>query len=284
MTAKTIGAALASVALVASVAGPAVTAEAAPTTSRAAASTAVTIDAKRMITMPATVQPGVNEFHVTSAKPSGFQLISLAADYTSDEAEADIKAGLEGGKMSALRRMERNVTLIGGVSSVPGKAATFWVDLEPGVYIALDVAGKTNAAKWVTLTVSGLDTGLSMPSGSTVKAVRDAKWAKKPASIPRKGTLTFRNRSTANHFVFMARMARGATLADVKQWLMTEKGKPPLDFSTSLDTAVISPGHDLALDYKLPAGTYAMLCFWPDASMGGMPHAAMGMVRTIKLR
>ena len=65
MTLKTIGAALVSAALVASLAGTAVTAEAAPTTSKAAASTAVTIDAKRMITMPATVQPGVNEFVVT---------------------------------------------------------------------------------------------------------------------------------------------------------------------------------------------------------------------------
>ena len=95
MTMKTIGAALVSAALVASLAGTAVTAEAAPTTSKAAASTAVTIDAKRRITMPATVQPGVNEFHVTSAKPSGFQLVSLAAGYTTEEAEADLKAGFE---------------------------------------------------------------------------------------------------------------------------------------------------------------------------------------------
>ena len=115
MTARTIGAALASVALVASVTGTAVTAEAAPT-SRAAAPVAVTIDATRTITMPATAQPGVNEFHVTSAKRSGFQLASLAADYTIEEAEADVEAGLEGGKVSALRRFERNVLLVGGTN------------------------------------------------------------------------------------------------------------------------------------------------------------------------
>jgi hypothetical protein len=27
-----------------------------------------------------------------------------------------------------------------------------------------------------------------------------------------------------------------------------------------------------------------MLCFWPDASHGGMPHAFMGMIRGIKLK
>lgn len=284
MTTKTFGAALASVVLVASVAGSAVTAEAAPTKSKAAEPIAVSIDAKRRITMPATAQPGVNEFHVTSAKSSGFQLASLDEDYTTDEAEADIKAGLERGKVSALRRFERNVTLVGGVSSVPDRTATFWVDLEPGSYVALDTEGRTNAAKWVPLTVSGLDTGASMPSGSRIKAVRDATWAKRPASMPRKGTLTFKNRSTSNHFVIMAKMNKGATLADVKEFLMTEEGRPPVDFRASIISAAISPGHDLAFNYKLPAGTYVVLCFWPDADMRGMPHALMGMVRTIKLR
>ena len=283
MTMKTIGAALVSAALVASLAGTAVTAEAAPATSKVAAPVAVTIDAKRMITMPTTVQPGVNEFVVTSEKSSGFQLGHLAEGYTLDELEADLK-GFDKGDLKAQRHFEANTTLIGGVSTVPDKAGTFWVDLEPGTYVALDVAGKTNAAKWVTLTVSGLDTGLSMPSGGTVKAVRDAKWANKPASIPHKGTLTFKNRSSKNHFVVLTKMNKGATLADVKEFLMTEEGPPPVDFSKAIDTAVISPGHDLALKFKLPAGTYAMLCFWPDASMGGMPHAAMGMIRTIKLR
>ena len=103
-------------------------------------------------------------------------------------------------------------------------------------------------------------------------------------SIPRKGTLTFKNRSTSNHFVAMAKMNKGATLADVKEFLMTEEGKPPVDFRYAIDSAAISPGHDVAFDYKLPAGTYVMLCFWQDADMGGMPHALMGMVRTIKLR
>ena len=171
------------------------------------------------------------------------------------------------------------------MNSFPGKPAKFWVDLEPGSYVALDIFGKANATKWLTLTVSrSRYRRHDQPSGGTVKAVRDAKWANKPKAIPRKGRLTFKNRSSKNHFVVLTKMNKGATLADVKEFLMTEEGKPPVDFSKSFDTAVISPGHDLTVKYKLPAGTYAMVCFWPDASMGGMPHAAMGMVRTIKLR
>jgi hypothetical protein len=248
-----------------------------------AAAIAVSIDSRRMITMPTTVQPGVNEFAVTSAKPSGFQLGRLAEGYTLDDLEADLK-GFDKNDLKALRHFEANTTLIGGVASVPDKPASFWVDLDPGSYVALDTYGKTNAAKWVVLTVTGADTGATMPSDNTVKAVKDAKWAKKPKTIDRKGTLTFKNRSSKNHFVVLAKMNKGATLPDLEEYLMTEEGPPPVDFSKSVESAVISGGESVAFKYKLPAGTYAMVCFWPDASMGGMPHAFMGMVRTIKLK
>lgn len=248
-----------------------------------AAGIAISIDSRRMITMPTTVQPGVNKFTVTSAKPSGFQLGRLAEGYTLDDLERDLK-GFDKNNLKALRRFEAHTTLIGGVSSLPGKAASFWVDLEPGSYVALDTYGKTNAAKWIVLTVSGADTGATMPAGDTVKAVKDAKWAKKPRAIARKGTLTFKNRSSNNHFLILVKMKKGATVQDVKEFLMTEEGPPPVDFRHSLDSAVISGGESVAFKYRLPKGTYAMMCFWPDASMRGMPHALMGMVRSIRLK
>lgn len=249
----------------------------------AAAAVTVSISSTRMITMPATVQPGVNRFKVTSAKRSGFQIIRLHEGYTVDEAEADVKAGLDRGRLKALWRFEANVTLIGGVPSVPGGTARFWVDLAPGDYIALDTYARTNAAKWFGFTAVGADTGAVMPQGPTVKAVKSARWSKRPGSIPHKGTLTFKNRSSQNHFLFLVKMKKGATIQDVKEFLMTEEGPPPVNFRYSIDSAVISGGEKVAFNYRLPRGTYAMMCFWPDASMGGMPHALMGMMRTIRL-
>lgn len=282
MTAKSIGAALVGAVLVVSTAATAVTAEAAPTTARSAY-VAVSIDAARMITMTTALQPGVNQFTVTSEKPSGFQLVRLADAYTLEDFETDLK-GFDKEDIGALKNFEAHTTLIGGVSSVPGKPAKFWVDLEPGSYVALDVQGKTNASKWVVLSVAGVDTGATVRSGATIKAVRDAKWAKRPKAIPRKGRLTFKNRSTKNHFVILVKMKKGATLAEVKEFMMSEEGPPPVNFDKGLFTAVISPTRDLTISHRLPAGTYALMCFWPDADMGGMPHAAMGMIRTIKLR
>lgn len=284
MYVQRIAALAASVALVAAGAITGATSAAAgPTAAReTAAAVAVTIDARRMITMPTTLQPGVNEIEVTSAKPSGFQLAQLAEGYTVENLERDLK-GFDKNNIKSLKKFEANTTLIGGAPSVPDRAARFWVDLDPGTYLALDTYARTNAAKWVVLTVAGADTGAVMPAGDTVKAVQATKWSKRPKAISRKGTLTFKNRSSENHFVLLVRMNKGATLPDLKEFLMSEEGPPPVDFSKSVESAVISGGRSVAFDYRLPKGTYAMMCFWPDASMGGMPHALMGMVRTIRL-
>jgi hypothetical protein len=263
--------------------GPAGAAGDAAAARETAVAIAVSIDSHRRITMPTTVQPGVNEFVVTSAKRSGLQLGRLAEGYTLDDLEADMKRA-DKNNLRSLRHLEANTTMNGGVASVPDKPASFWVDLEPGSYVVLDFYGKTNAAKWVVLTVTGADTGATMPGTNTVKAVKDATWSKNPKAIDRRGTLTFKNRSSKNHFVVLVKMTKGATLADVSNFLMTEEGPPPVDFRKAVDSMVVSGGHSVAFDYKLPAGTYALMCFWPDASMGGMPHAAMGMIRTINLK
>ena len=63
-----------------------------------------------------------------------------------------------------------------------------------------------------------------------------------------------------------------------------EEGPPPVDFRVALDSGLVSPGQTVAMNYKLPKGDYILACFWPDASMGGMPHAFMGMYRGITLR
>lgn len=46
---------------------------------------------------------------------------------------------------------------------------------------------------------------------------------------------------------------------------------------------MVSPGKSMTMRYSLPPGNYVMICFWPDADMGGMPHAFMGMYRGIRI-
>ncbi|MEO6511810.1 MAG: hypothetical protein ABIO16_12510, partial [Nocardioides sp.] len=121
---------------------------------------------------------------------------------------------------------------------------------------------------------------------ATIKAVKDTTWANKPASIPNKGMLRFKNTATQNRFIVLVKLKSGKTYQDFKEWF-TAKGGPsgpsPVKFNVGLNSGVVSPGHSATFKYNLPKGNYVMLCFWPDASMGGMPHAFMGMHRGLTL-
>jgi hypothetical protein len=253
----------------------------------AASTVSVSISAAHNVTLPATIQPGVNEFRVTTeAKGSGFQLLQLAEGYTLDQAIADIDAGLEKGKIKALRRFEANATLLGGVNVAAGKIGKLTIDLPAGSYYAADIE-RNRPSAFTAFTVAGADTGATMPAGSSVKAIDNTTWAKGPRTIARKGMLTFKNRSSQNHFVGLVKLAKGKTAKDFGKWIdaamQGEEGPPPVNFGVSFDGGVVSPGHTVAMNYKLPKGNYVLACFWPDASMGGMPHAFMGMYRGIKL-
>lgn len=253
----------------------------------AAGTVTVSITAAHNVVMPATIQPGVNQFRVTTeAKSSGFQLVQLAEGYTLDEAIADIDAGFEKGKLKALKRFEANVTLFGGLHVLSGKVGKLTVNLPVGSYYAADIE-RNRPSAFTAFTVAGADTGATMPAGSTVRAVKSTSWAKSPRTIAHRGMLTFKNHTDNNHFVGLVKLNKGKTVKDFGAWvdaaMQGEEGPPPVNFRVGFDGGVVSPGQTVAMNYKLPKGDYVLVCFWPDASMGGMPHAFMGMYRGIKL-
>ena len=264
------------------------TAQASVATSSTSAMVSVSITKAHNVGMPTTIQPGVSTFRVTTeAKRSSFQLVQLATGYTLDQAIADIGAGLEKNKMKALKRFEANVTLLGGVNVEAGKVGKLTVNLPVGSYYAADIE-RNRPSAFTAFTVTGADTGATMPSGSKVRAIDSTSWAKGPKSIARKGMLTFENFSDSNHFAALIKLRKGKTAKDFGAWvdaaMQGDEGPPPVDFNVGFDGGVVSPGQTAAMSYKLPKGSYVLVCFWPDASMGGMPHAFMGMYRGITLK
>ncbi len=249
----------------------------------------VSITAAHNVVMPTAVQPGVNTFRVTTeAKHSGFQLVQFAAGYTLDQAIDDIDKGLDkGSSVKALKRFEANSTLLGGVFVMAGTVGKLTVSLPPGSYYAADI-DRNRPSAFTAFTVAGADTGATMPAGSTVRAVKSTSWAKSPKSIPHKGMLTFENFSSNNHFVGLVKLKPGKTVEDFGAWIDAQmagqNGPPPVNFGQTFDGGVVSAGHTVAMNYRLSRGNYVLACFWPDASMGGMPHAFMGMYRGIKVK
>lgn len=104
------------------------------------------------------------------------------------------------------------------------------------------------------------------------------------SSLPEKGTLLFKNAdSTVPHFVLMQQVAEGTTVDQVMQALMSEEQGPPPEWFRpgSMETGSLSPGRSMTVNYKLPPGQYALMCFFPDPKMKGMPHALMGMIKMV---
>ncbi len=91
--------------------------------------------------------------------------------------------------------------------------------------MAVDTGGrKFKASKILDLALAGEE--VDRPRRSTTRPMRakgDTTWARRPATIPREGTLRFVNGATQNHFVALAKLRKGKTFADWKTWVRKSK-------------------------------------------------------------
>jgi hypothetical protein len=246
------------------------------------------------VRMTTHMRPGVHRFAVRSGDSAAFQVVQVRRGYTKAELSRDVNAGLNADqpKLKALKRFERNVTLLGGVPSAPGDRGVLFLNLPRGTYWVADTnAHVQRASKILTVHIGGARLSATMPKASgTVRAIHEATWAPRPKTLPASGMLRFTNASQDNHFVELAKLAPGKTVADFKAWIdKVSKGEnagpPPINQrAKTLDSGVVSPGHSMTMRYSLSHGHYVLLCWWPDAEMGGMPHAFMGMFRGITLK
>jgi hypothetical protein len=248
-----------------------------------------TVRGNHTVAMPTRVRPGATRFVVSSPKAAGFQLARPAAGYTKREAARDINAAFNKNNMRALRRFERNMTLVGGISSSPKKDGVMWARLTRGTYWALDSMPRVlRPAKILTVEVAGKSVGGRLP-GQLIAATGTAKFAATPKRIARSGAIRFVNRSDVPHFISIAKLAPGKTMADFEEYMEAAaqggepEGPPPVNFNVGVDSGVISGGERMSFRYRLPKGRYVMTCWWPMSDMGGMPHAVMGMYRGLRV-
>lgn len=247
----------------------------------------VVVNRNRTLTMPGTIRPGLTNFRITSRRAASFQILQTAPGYTPREAARDANAAFTKNNLKALRRFEANTTLLGGVDTRPEKPTRMSVKLPRGSYWALDVSAPLlDPAKVFGFTVSGTSVG-GRNTGRIIRAVDSTKWGKLSQHLPTQGRIWFQNRSTENHFIVLAKLAKGKTMADFRRWVQqTKQGQqvaPPVSMRGGLSTGAISSGKSMSLPYRLAAGDYVLMCFWPDADMGGTPHVLMGMYRGLRV-
>lgn len=207
------------------------------------------------------------------------EIVMFDRGYQARDFQKDLGAFERRNDIKALKRMLANTTILGGLQ--PGATGTMMLP-KAGTYTVFSFASRDHAIlragaarKSPTPDVDGKIIGRAGP-----------KWGGS-THLPAKGTFLFKNadRTKVPHFVVLQQVAEGTTVDQVMEALQSEQEGPPPSFilPASLETGSLSVGRKMTVDYDLPAGQYAVLCFFPDPNMKGMPHAMMGMVKMIHL-
>ena len=95
--------------------------------------------------------------------------------------------------------------------------------------------------------------------------------------------LLFSNTGKQPHEVVAYPLNRGATIADVRRWARSGRGRPPVDTAHGDRTAILDGKRQELVQLDLRAGKYAFVCFSRDRQ-GGPEHSRKGMVSAVVVR
>ncbi len=178
------------------------------------------------------------------------------------------------------------VTPVGGPNSVPpGATATVVDDLTPGRYAVICFVfaadGKEHDAKGmlVPLTVGKAKGKTSPPVAKSTITLRDFSFGV-PAGFTGRGAVAVENEGAQPHELALLQLDPGKTLDDAKAFLLTPPGgTPPAAPGKSVGgIAGVMPGETGYMQLDLKPGNYVAVCFFPDPTKGGLPHAVEGMI------
>ena len=223
------------------------------------------------LTSPSAARPGAIEIRFTNSgkQDHSAQIVSLDG-HTVDEVEKAGGMWADDGKP-----LPEWITFHGGIGNMrPGTSTTAVVELEAGEYAFFDIEGR-GKKPYSEFTVEGDDADDLPETDGTIEA-REYSFTGSGLEAGR-GQVRFENVGEEPHHLVAAPIRPGKTIGDVRNFVKTEKGEPPIDEEKTFDTAILSGGSSALIDVDLQAGDYALLCFIPDRA-GGPPHAVKGMV------
>ena len=228
-----------------------------------------------------------------SGKERGVAVGFLHPGYTFKDLRDDIRTLGEnlfapgGNKKKGLKAENHfiaNTTAVGGVYAGDGQVRHGTLMLkQPGAnYVLFDDSGNI-PKRPVFLTVTS-------PSGPQQLAPVEGRIIAKTNRrfdgkrvLPADGDIRFVNESTESpHFVSLQHVKEGTTRKDVINGLQSN-GRPDFVLPGTQDTDILSTNQRMNVHLHLPAGEYAVMCFFPDPKTGD-PHAFMGMVRILHLK
>jgi hypothetical protein len=149
-------------------------------------------------------------------------------------------------------------------------------------YVAVNTEGDNRAAFEVTpFTVGTTPNGATAPRADATVTIVDLRFTG-ASTLPRNGSIRFRNNGWAPHFAFAAPLRSGATSSQIGEALKSNRQRrlgQLLDFSKAGEPqALISRVADTVNQVRFPkAGKWALICFFEN-------HAQQGMYRVVDVR
>jgi uncharacterized cupredoxin-like copper-binding protein len=171
-------------------------------------------------------------------------------------------------------------------AAAPGEEANATLTIEPGNYAFIcfvDIGGPPHFTKGMVKPLRVVPS--TSPSGPKPKADITATlfdYNFKLSSPVRAGKRTIRvhNKGPQVHEVQLVQLAPGVTLGEFMKWMEKMEGPPPGKPLGGI--AGIESGMSQYFSADFVPGSYALICFVPDAK-DGKPHFAHGMVQQIEV-
>jgi hypothetical protein len=85
------------------------------------------------------------------------------------------------------------------------------------------------------------------------------------------------------HSLILQRVQEGTSAAEYQEWMYSNEAEPNFNLNGRLETQMLSPRRRMTVDYRLPRGQYAVMCFETEPR-SRMSHVFVGELRMIHLR
>ncbi|RAG82210.1 hypothetical protein DN069_28775 [Streptacidiphilus pinicola] len=240
--------------------------------------------------LPKETHAGFVTFEVSTKDTTGHQLQGLQLHKGVSQAQilADIREAINKKTAAAgIQATQRDATLVGGAIVEPSTEVEATVPLSKGTYWFFDFTQffLPNAPTPVfhRLDVKGPFVG-GVPLFSAVVDQVETRGPRfrAPDRLRVGSTFLVRNQADEIHELTFERVNPGVTNRDLTLFFADKLKTNPFAETAARGLAAQSPGRFQLLSFHARAGSYALLCFIPDAK-SGTPHALLGMHRVADL-
>lgn len=255
----------------------------------------VTVTTAGGFSLPATVHAGLVSFAVTGGDASShaFQGFRVKPGHTVDEVMNDFSLGLLGTfpeRAQGAAELLTDAVLVGGVVTIPSRAITITIPLEPGTYYFFDLGDiGVITPRIQQVTATGFFNFSVPPSFDQVVLTSMEDGEPRfitPTSFSATGSFLFINNGDEIHEVVFRPTTPGITDEYITVFydaVLAGGERPPSPWTdVQHGLQALSPGRWAITKLDLPPGDYAEICYVPDFE-SGIPHAYEDMHKMVTL-